>query len=97
LSGTALAMNAITLLKNDHKTVEDLFKRFEKLGPRARKTKQDVVERIVRELYELERMSPTDERFDAKVTVLTENVRHHVEEEEKDLFPKVNKIFGRAL
>src|SRR5215210_1321944 len=26
-------MNAITLLKNDHKTVEDLFQRFEKLGP----------------------------------------------------------------
>ena len=46
LPGTALAMNAITLLKNDHKTVEDLFKRFEKLGPRAVKTKQDIVERI---------------------------------------------------
>ena len=43
-------MNAISLLKNDHKTVEDLFKRFEKLGPRAVKSKQDLAERIVREL-----------------------------------------------
>jgi hemerythrin superfamily protein len=130
-------MNAITLLKNDHKTVEDLFKRFEKLGPRAVKSKQDVAERIIRELsihaaieemvfypairevvekgdvdemvlesleehhivkwvlYELEHLSPSDERFDAKMRVLMENVRHHVEEEEKDLFPKVNKMFDR--
>ena len=34
---------------------------------------------------------PTDERFDAKMTVLIENVRHHVEEEEQDFFPKVRK------
>jgi hemerythrin-like domain-containing protein len=33
-------------------------------------------------LAELERMSPTAERFRAKMTVLIENVRHHVEEEE---------------
>ena len=32
---------------------------------------------------------------DAKVTALMENVRHHVEEEEKDLFPQVNKLLGR--
>src|SRR6266568_1523746 len=48
--GYRAAMNAISLLKNDHKAVENLFQRFEKLGPRAVKTKQDVVERIVREL-----------------------------------------------
>ena len=131
-------MNAITLLKNDHKTVEDLFKRFEKLGPRAMKTKQDVVERIIRELsihatieemvlypairgvvdkgdlddmvlesleehhlvkwtlWELERTAVDDERFDAKVRVLMESVRHHVEEEENDLFPKVTKMFDRG-
>jgi hypothetical protein len=40
-------------------------------------------------------MDPTDERFDAKVTVLMENVRHHVEEEESDLFPKVRKQLTR--
>ena len=43
-------MDAITLLKQDHKTVEELFKRFEKLGPRAKKGKADVVEQIIKEL-----------------------------------------------
>jgi len=35
-------------------------------------------------LAELERMSPTAERFRAKMTVVIESVRHHVEEEEED-------------
>jgi hemerythrin superfamily protein len=44
-------------------------------------------------LSELEKTPPTAERFDAKFTVLMENVRHHVEEEETDLFPKVREAF----
>ena len=40
-------------------------------------------------------MKPTDERFDAKTTVLIENVTHHVEEEEQDWFPKVREGLGR--
>ena len=46
-------------------------------------------------LSELESLSPQDERYDAKVTVLIENVRHHVEEEEKEFFPAVRKALGR--
>jgi hemerythrin superfamily protein len=46
-------------------------------------------------LDELERMDPADERFKAKVTVLIESVRHHVEEEEEDYFPKVRSELGR--
>ena len=46
-------------------------------------------------LAELETMSADDERFDAKVTVLIENVRHHVEEEEHQFFPKVRDELGR--
>jgi len=130
-------MDAITLLKKDHRTVEDLFKRFEKLGDRAKKGKQDVVERIIKELSvhaaveeavlypairsaiedkkveevvlesleehhivkwtlsELDGMSPEHERFDAKVTVLIESVRHHVEEEEQELFPKLAEAFDK--
>lgn len=34
-------------------------------------------------------MRPGDELFDAKVTVLGEYVRHHVKEEEEQLFPKL--------
>ncbi|HUS62270.1 MAG TPA: hemerythrin domain-containing protein [Acidimicrobiales bacterium] len=42
-------------------------------------------------LAELEKMAPTDERYEAKFTVLMENVRHHVEEEETDIFPKLRE------
>ena len=128
-------MDAITLLKNDHRTVEDLFKKFEKAGDGAQKTKQKLVERMIYELavhaaveemtfypfvkgvndkltddvlesleehhvvkwvlIELDGMSPDAERYDAKVTVLIESVRHHVEEEEQDMFPRVRKAMTR--
>ena len=45
-------------------------------------------------LSELEKMKPEDERYDAKVTVLMESVRHHVEEEREELFPKARKLLG---
>ncbi|MDQ1478482.1 MAG: hypothetical protein QOE62_3711 [Actinomycetota bacterium] len=49
-------------------------------------------------LRELESMDPAAERFDAKVTVMMEAVRHHVKEEEGELFPKVrNRIDRRDL
>ena len=44
---------------------------------------------------ELAAMSPDDERFDAKTTVLIESVTHHIEEEEQDWFPKVRAELGR--
>jgi hemerythrin superfamily protein len=44
---------------------------------------------------ELAGMSPDDERFDAKTTVLIENVLHHIDEEEKDWFPEVRRGVGR--
>jgi len=128
-------MDAVTLLRNDHKTVEGLFKRFEKAGPNAHKTKQDVVAKIVEELSvhaaieeqvfypavrkgvpeasadvlesleehhivkwvlsELDGMDVADERFTPKVTVLIENVRHHVAEEEDTLFPEIRKAMKR--
>ncbi len=131
----AAAMDAITLLKDDHKTVEKLFKRFEKAGDEAYTEKRDIVDRIIEELSkhaaieemlfypvtratvpdtddivlesleehhvvkwvldELDGMDPQHERFDAKVTVLIENVRHHVEEEEDEYFPKVRDELGR--
>jgi hemerythrin-like domain-containing protein len=37
---------------------------------------------------ELAAMQADDEHFDAKATVLIENVTHHIEEEEQDWFPR---------
>jgi hemerythrin superfamily protein len=128
-------MDAITLLRTDHKAVESLFKEFEKTGERADTTRRRLVERMIEELSvhatieeqlfypavrhsvpdqegmvlesieehhvvkwllsELDGRQPEDERFEPKVTVLIEMVRHHVWEEETDLFPQVRQTMGR--
>ena len=48
-------------------------------------------------VVELAAMKPDDERFTAKTTVLIENVRHHIEEEEDEWFPKVREALGRKV
>jgi hemerythrin superfamily protein len=129
-------MDAISLLKDDHRKVEQLFKRFEQTTDRATTERRRIVEEVIRELSihaeieetvfypairesvppsedmvlesleehhvvkwllsELDGMSPDAERFEAKFTVLKENVRHHVEEEESDLFPQVRRALTRT-
>ena len=44
---------------------------------------------------ELEKLSPSDERFGAKMQVMSENVKHHIAEEEESLFPRLRKAFSR--
>ncbi len=46
-------------------------------------------------VVELAALKPDHERFDAKTTVLIENVRHHMDEEENDWFPQVRAGLGR--
>ncbi len=48
--------------------------------------------RTIADLLELE---PSDAQFDAKMKVLQEQIEHHVEEEEKVLFPKVRQSFSK--
>jgi hemerythrin superfamily protein len=42
-------------------------------------------------ITELAAMQPDDDLYDAKFTVLGEYVKHHIEEEEKEIFPKAKK------
>jgi hemerythrin-like domain-containing protein len=45
---------------------------------------------------ELASLDPSDGRFEAKTIVLIELVRHHIEEEEQDWFPKVRAGLSRS-
>ena len=42
-------------------------------------------------IKQLQEMQPDDELYDAKVKVLSEQIEHHVKEEETEMFPKVRK------
>lgn len=42
-------------------------------------------------IAQIEASEPGEDQFDAKVTVLGEYVKHHVKEEESEMFPKVRK------
>ncbi len=126
-------MNAIELLKKQHREVEELFEEFEGAGDGARKTKerlcrdiadqlaihaeieekifypeakQDRTEEILREsveehlamkrtLADVLASGLEDAQFEARIKVLEELVEHHVEEEEKQLFPKVAKACSK--
>ena len=119
-------MNAVEMLKADHRKVEDLFEKYEKSrGKKAEIAKKICMELIVHTMLEeaifypacreagveddmmdeaavehdgakvliaeLENGSPDDDYYDAKVKVLSEEIKHHVKEEEKR-----DGVFGQA-
>jgi hemerythrin-like domain-containing protein len=47
-------------------------------------------------VMELMALKPDAEHFQAKTTVLIENVTHHIDEEENDWFPKVRAGLSRT-
>jgi hemerythrin superfamily protein len=115
------AKDAVALLKEDHRRVEELFAKFERASGEGRKQKLaneiclalsvharieeeifypacegKVEEDLLKEAYvehdgaklliaEILAGEPSDEFYDAKVTVLQEQIQHHVKEEEKRL------------
>jgi hemerythrin superfamily protein len=47
-------------------------------------------------LRELSALAEDSEKFEPKLKVLMEDVKHHVQEEEGQMFPKIEKIFDEA-
>ena len=46
-------------------------------------------------LAEMAQMPTDDPRWEAKLKVLTENVQHHVEEEQEEMFPQLREVLGK--
>jgi hemerythrin-like domain-containing protein len=45
-------------------------------------------------MAEIEGVEPNDETWMAKFTVMKENLEHHIEEEEGEMFPQAEQVFG---
>lgn len=122
-------MNAVALIKADHKKVKALFSEFEKTEEMEEKIRiaheaikelkihaiieEDIFYPAVRQeigdeelmneaeeehrvaktlIKELEKADSSDEHFEAKFTVLAENVRHHIKEEETEMLPETKDL-----
>jgi len=122
---SASALEATSLLRADHKRVDDLFKQYEATRSAAKKrslvqticTELTVHAQVEEEIFypavkaalkdkelvpeatvehaslkeliaQVEGKEPDGEMFDAKIKVMSEYVKHHVKEEQNEMFPK---------
>jgi hemerythrin superfamily protein len=96
-------LNEIASRLEGHTLIEE-----EIFYPAVRGLKLQTAEEMVLEAYEehhvvklvlaeLPRVNPEDERFEAKMNVLSELVEHHAEEEEKEMFKLAQKLGKSAL
>jgi hemerythrin-like domain-containing protein len=124
-------MDAIKLLKEDHKKVKTLLKELDSTTERGIKTREELFGKIssemqVHETIEEEIFYPAlkehpkakevvlegyeehhvvdelmgelkvtafdDERWGAKASVMKENIEHHIEEEEGEMFEKAQQL-----
>jgi len=128
-------MNAIELLKADHKVVDGLFQKveateesehpalFEKIKAElevhahieeaifypkliedgdkdlADLTKEGIEEHheVKMFLREITALADESDKFEPKLTVLMENVQHHVQEEEGEMFQMVEEQFDESI
>ncbi|HVM20281.1 MAG TPA: hemerythrin domain-containing protein [Egibacteraceae bacterium] len=82
-----------------HTSIEEevFYPEAEQVGEEAEElVKEGVEEHHVVEVLmgEIAQLQPDDDAWVAKMTVLIENVEHHAEEEEEELFPKLREVFG---
>jgi hemerythrin superfamily protein len=135
LPGGANEPDALQILEQEHRRIEELLAEGEATGDRARKTRRDLLgtlasaldahelmeekvlypaleshleaREIVLEGYEehhvadvivkeLRAVAADDEQWGAKFKVLKENIEHHIQEEEGEMFRAARGIFSRA-
>ncbi|HEX2422227.1 MAG TPA: hemerythrin domain-containing protein [Actinomycetota bacterium] len=126
-------MDAIGLLKEDHRKVKKLLAELESTTERGVKTREELFTKVKQELVvheaieeeifypalkehpktkeialegyeehhvvdtvmaEIEGVAYDDEKWGAKFSVMKENLEHHIEEEEQDMFEKARRALG---
>src|ERR1043166_1691361 len=91
-------MNEIATALEGHTTIEE-----EMFYPAVRGLETQKAEEMVLEAFEehhvvklvlaeLPQVDPEDERFEAKMTVLSELVEHHADEEEEEMFKTAKRL-----
>jgi peptidoglycan hydrolase CwlO-like protein len=87
-------LDVLELLESQHKEVDELLEQLESgKGDRA-KLFAELADKLAAHATVEEKIDPrsNSDEFDAKLSVLKENVSHHAHEEEEDkLFPKLRK------
>ena len=127
-------MDAMSLLKEDHKKVKKMLAQLESTTERGVKTREELFTRVKQELVvheaieeeifypalkehpktkeialegyeehhvvdtvmaEIEGVAYDDEKWGAKFTVMKENLEHHIEEEEGEMFKQARQVFDQ--
>jgi hemerythrin-like domain-containing protein len=127
-------MDAMSLLKEDHRKVKKMLAELESTTERGVKTREELFTRVKRELVvheaieeeifypalkehpktkeialegyeehhvvdtvmaEIESVAYDDETWSAKFKVMKENLEHHIEEEEGEMFKQARQVFDQ--
>jgi hemerythrin-like domain-containing protein len=127
-------MDAMSLLKEDHRKVKKLLAELESTTERGVKTREELFMKVKQELVvhealeeeifypalkehpktkeialegyeehhvvdtvmaEIEGVAYDDEKWGAKFTVMKENLEHHIEEEEGEMFKQAKQVFDQ--
>ena len=128
-------MDAMSLLKEDHRKVKKMLAELESTTERGVKTREELFTRLKQELVvheaieeeifypalkehpktkeialegyeehhvvdtvmaEIEGVAYDDEKWGARFTVMKENLEHHIEEEEGEMFKQARQVFDDA-
>jgi hemerythrin-like domain-containing protein len=127
-------MDAMSLLKEDHRKVKKILAELESTTDRGVKTREELFTKVKQELViheaieeeifypalkehpktkdialeayeehhvvdtvmaEIEGVAYDDEKWGAKFTVMKENLEHHIEEEEGEMFKQAKQVFDQ--